>query len=117
MKRIVFCFLIFLFIPFSSSNGNGGTSTTSNSQQIPPIEPYAAIDDGFENRDGVIGDLVRIVRSNGWRCDSISAAMRKLPLFNPSKFGFKLSCNNNMYEYEIRNRGGIWVACIEKCEF
>ena len=46
MKRIVFCFLIFLFIPFSSSNGNGGTSTTSNSQQI-PIEPYAAIDDGF----------------------------------------------------------------------
>ena len=105
MKRIVFCFLIFLFIPFSAY-----------SQQI-PIEPYAAIDDGFENRDGVIGDLVRIVRSNGWRCDSISAAMRKLPLFNPSKFGFKLSCNNNMYEYEIRNRGGIWVACIEKCKF
>lgn len=105
MKRIVFCLLVFLFIPIPS-----------NSQQV-TIEPYAAIDDGFENKEGVIGDLVRIVRSNGWRCDSVSAAMRKLAFFNPSKFGFKLSCNNNMYKYEIRNRGGIWVACIEKCDF
>ena len=116
MKRIVFCFLIFLFIPFSSPNGQGGTSLSSNSHQI-PIEPYAAIDDGFADKEGVIGDLVALVRSNGWRCDSVSAAMRELPLFNPSKFGFKLSCNKNMYEYQIRNRGGIWVACIEKCKF
>ena len=68
-------------------------------------------------KKSVIGNLVALVRSNGWRCDSVSAAMRDIPLFNPSKFGFKLSCNKNMYEYQIRNRGGTWVACIEKCDF
>lgn len=107
LKRILslFAVLLFLFIP-----------VLSNSQQI-TIESNAVIDDGFEDRDGVIGDLVRLVRSNGWRCDSVSAAMRELPLFDPSKFGFRLSCNQFRYKYQFRSRGGIWTACIDKCDF
>ncbi len=105
MKRIVFVLLVFVFVPLPS-----------NSQQIPPIEPLADIDD-FEEKEGIIGDMVRIVRSNGWSCDSITAAKRKPVFLDPSKFGFILVCNNYRYLYEIRNRGGIWVGCMDKCDF
>ena len=75
------------------------------------IEPDAVICD-FEDPTKVVAELVVLVRKNGWRCDTVSFAC--IGLFTPK---FTLKCNENRYKYEVMDRAGRFVACIDKCKF
>lgn len=96
MKRIVFCFLISLFIPFSAYS------------QV-RIEPGAVIDSNFSK--GAVEQGVQIIRLYGYTCNSVSS------LLVGWKGNVKIKCNNYKYKYEIVDRGGRWVVCIDKCKF
>lgn len=124
MKTVLLA-LIFSTISFSTALGNGG-----GSEPLPPgyvvnkdahlsegegrlaglIEPDATISD-FENPRAVITELVGLVRAYGYRCDSVSHAR---PLF--FKPGFEIQCNNLRYQYQVVDKGGRWVVCLNKCK-
>lgn len=56
----------------------------------------------------VANALAALVRLNGYRCDSISAARKFL-----SGRGFVLNCNNWSYKYEIEDKGGRWIVSVQ----
>ncbi|MYB27259.1 MAG: hypothetical protein F4X32_07175 [Candidatus Dadabacteria bacterium] len=114
--------LVFSTISFSTALGNGGEP-----EPLPPgyvvnkdahlsegegrlIEPDATISD-FENPHAVVRELVGLVRAYGYRCDSVSHAR---PLF--FKPGFEIQCNNLRYQYQVVDKGGRWVVCLNKCK-
>lgn len=120
MKKILLA-LVFSTIPFSTALGNGGEP-----EPLPPgyvvnkdahlsegegrlIEPDATISD-FKT-PGVVTELVGLVRAYGYRCDTVSHAR---PLF--FKPGFEIQCNNLRYQYQVVDRGGRWVVCLNKCK-
>ena len=55
--------------------------------------------------------LAQLIESQGYRCDSISAA-------SPMIFtrGFDVTCNGWRYSYEIEDRGGRWTVCYDDCD-
>jgi hypothetical protein len=73
-----------------------------------PIEPDAIISPEFQNHKGAMEDAVLLVRTRGWRCDSISG-------FASMTFsrGFHLYCNKYSYEYDIEDKGGKWTATLK----
>ena len=73
------------------------------------IEPNALIDSNFSR--GAVEQGVQIIRLYGYTCNSVSS------LSVGWKGNVKIKCNNYKYEYEIVDRGGMWVVCIEKCKF
>ena len=75
---------------------------------IAPVEPEAVISDGLETEEFV--DLaVKLIRANGWRCDSLSA-MRPF-LWGGS--GMVVYCNSYRYGYEIADKGGVPVVTMK----
>jgi hypothetical protein len=73
-----------------------------------PIEPNAVIDDKLKSDMKLMRELVTVVRTKEFRCDSISA-LRPLQ----SSHGYKLACNRLQYKYNIEDRSGHWVATVE----
>ena len=61
-----------------------------------------------EKRMELLNALANMIRLNGWRCDSISAA--RTMLFSR---GYAVSCNGYAYSYEIEDRGGQWVVSLD----
>ena len=49
-----------------------------------------------------------LVRAFGYRCDSVSAFM---PF--ALSHGFRLTCNNNRYAYELKDVGGRWQVTVK----
>jgi hypothetical protein len=73
------------------------------------LEPNAVINDGsWEDEEGAINFAVKMVRLNGYRCDSVNA------LFHLSwgRPGAVLKCNYR-YTYDIEDKGGHWVVTVE----
>lgn len=86
-------------------------STAAAFAQDVRIEPDAVLGSDVENLSNlqeVLNAFAGMIRRNGWRCDSISAARK----FMFSR-GFTVICNDYAYEYEIRDRGGQWVATLK----
>jgi hypothetical protein len=80
-------------------------STQAHAQSI-PVEPDAIMSKNAPL--AVIDPAVRIIRANGWRCDSVSS----LVPFVMSR-GFSIVCNHFSYKYELEDRGGNWVATLK----
>jgi hypothetical protein len=76
---------------------------------IAPLEPDAHISDGWEDEEGAINFAVKMVRLNGYRCDSVSA----LRPFLWGGRGAVLKCNQYDYSYDIADKGGHWVVTVE----
>ena len=75
------------------------------------IESDAIISDSFlEFRDTyeVLEALAKLIRSYGWKCDSISVASTFV-----FSVGFNLTCNQFRYSYEISDKGGRWVVELD----
>ena len=49
-----------------------------------------------------------MVKIYGYRCDSISSFM---PFILSA--GYKISCNNYRYSYELEDKGGRWVVTVQ----
>lgn len=135
MKKLLLV-LVFCIVPFSVAFGNGGEVPLPSEwkHRLPSdwehrktearpsrweeeraavarlIEPDATIGD-FEDPNAVIRELVGLVRSYGYKCDSVSHARRLF--FKP---GFEIQCNNLRYTYQVVDRGGRWVVCLDKCK-
>ena len=73
-----------------------------------PIEPDAVLIDHSADTIHDINELVRLVRTDDYRCDSVSS-------FRPLIFsqGFQLGCNNFAYTYDIQDKGGHWIVTVE----
>lgn len=73
-----------------------------------PIERDAVINSKLRGETQALEEMVRLVRANGYRCDSISAA-------RPMMFsrGFVLVCNGFAYEFEIEDKGGRWRVTVK----
>jgi hypothetical protein len=52
--------------------------------------------------------LVSIVRSNGYKCDSVSAWRPWI-----TSRGSTLTCNGFRYSYELADKGGNWVVTVD----
>ena len=70
-----------------------------------PIEPAAAIDDDLRGNAKLLNELVKFVRENDYRCDTISAVR---PF--AGSHGFSLVCNRFGNRYEIEGKGGQWIV-------
>lgn len=70
-----------------------------------PVESDAIIDRDISQQ--IIDAGAGLIRANGWKCDSVSAA-------RPFLFsrGVSIVCNKFRYSYEIADRGGNWIAKI-----
>lgn len=66
------------------------------------IEDDANIFKGIDQ--GAIEVMVRIVKRNGYVCNSVSAVTPMV-----LSRGFTLYCNKYSYEYTIEDKGGYWV--------
>ena len=79
-----------------------------------PIEPEVKIYSDLKKPEVTINGILGLIHLNGWRCDSISNVREKMSF---STAGYKISCNYFRYSYEVVDRAGTWVACINKCKF
>jgi hypothetical protein len=70
------------------------------------IEPGAYIDSDLNG--STINAVVAMVRSNDFRCDSISNARSMF-----TARGIQLVCNHFDYTYDIEDKGGHWVVKVE----
>lgn len=75
---------------------------------VVPIDSGARFGDEAMKSRQLHTEIVELVRSSGYRCDSISALIK----FNSSR-GFNLTCNNYTYKYEIEDVGGRWKVTID----
>jgi hypothetical protein len=73
-----------------------------------PLEPDALMSDDLKGKTKLIEDLVRLVRANGYRCNSISSV--RSMMFSK---GFVLICNHFDYKYEIEDKGGNWQVTVD----
>jgi hypothetical protein len=71
-----------------------------------PFEPEARV--VVSHKAEFFNALTGLVKGNGYRCDSISAAR---PFFLSA--GYTLSCNDYRYEYEIADKGGRWIVTVK----
>lgn len=73
-----------------------------------PVELNAVINEKLEGRTDILEGMANLVRANGYRCDSISAA-------RPMVFsrGFVLVCNGFAYEYQLEDKGGRWRVTVK----
>lgn len=106
-----------LGIATGPSSGNAAPkaqSTTAPQVTAPPerllapLEPNVVMLEEHKTNTGALNSLVHLVRSNGFKCDSISA-MRP---FLTSR-GFTLTCNRFDYQYEIEDKGGNWKVTVK----
>ncbi len=75
-------------------------SPTANPTDV-PLESDAIVYEKFKSDSRLLNLLVRLVKANNLRCDSISAVSPYA--LSP---GFNLSCNQFRYSYEIEDEGG-----------
>jgi len=73
------------------------------------VEPGAQLSDGFE-KPKFLAAVQTLVKLNGYRCDSISAAIEYV--FS-SADGLTLTCNHYKYSYDITDRGGRWEVKVK----
>lgn len=73
-----------------------------------PIEPGATITDQLKSESAAIEKMGGLIRSKGYRCDSISAARQML-----IGRGFVIHCNRYSYQYEIEDKGGNWGVTVK----
>jgi len=57
---------------------------------------------------GVTGELVRMVKLQGWKCDSLSNVHKSQWDGN-----FMLNCDRNSHVYEIEDMGGRWIVIVK----
>lgn len=82
----------------------GPSAMTSNVQ----IEPSAAIDADLRANSKFLNELVKFVRENEYRCDTISAVRPAV-----KSRGFRLVCNRFANRYDIEDKGGHWIVNTE----
>ncbi|AXI03265.1 hypothetical protein [Aquirhabdus parva] len=73
-----------------------------------PLEQGAGVTESMKKQKKFLASMVEMVRSYGYRCDSISGVVP----FAFSK-GYNLWCNHSDYHYEIADKGGEWVVTID----
>ena len=56
-----------------------------------------------------IEPAVGMIRTMGWRCDTISSLRKWI-----SKRGFTMKCNSFSYSYDFEDRGGKWGVSLSK---
>lgn len=81
-------------------------ATGARAQTSAPIEPDAVLIASDPGTLKVINDAVQLVRSDGYRCDTVSG-------FRPLIFstGFELICNRFEFTYDLRDKGrGVQVS-------
>ena len=73
-----------------------------------PFESDAVISAEINNKSEFFNTLVSIVKANDYRCDTISSIA-------PFVFsaGYKFSCNQYRYEYDIADKGGRWIVTVK----
>lgn len=74
--------------------------------QATPIESDAVIYETITKQQ--VYALANFVRANGYRCDSVSAALPWV-----FSFGFTLRCNGYRHEYKITDKGGTWIVAVK----
>lgn len=62
-----------------------------------------------EYSDEVKRDAMNIIQAYGYTCSSID----HMSPFLLSGSGFKVTCNNYRYMYEIEDKGGRWVVTVK----
>jgi hypothetical protein len=82
-------------------------SSTANPTDV-PIESDAIMQEKYKDDSRLMNLLVRLVKANNFRCDSISSISAYA-----FSHGFNLSCNNFRYHYEIEDKGGHPVVKVE----
>ncbi len=65
------------------------------------------ISDGLKENPIAINQLVNVIRTYGYKCDSISGAYEMV-----FSRGFKVNCNHNTYMYLVEDKGGTFVATL-----
>lgn len=80
------------------------TLTSASLANATPVENnadlYSPITREFA---GILGD---VVSSSGYRCDSVSGAVK-------SRKVFRVNCNGYRYTYEIKDIGGQWRIFVK----
>lgn len=77
-----------------------------------PIEPDAVISGANEMQRSQLPSLIEsavgLIRSHGWKCDSISSVrpFRMSP-------GIAVICNQYNYTYELWDQGGNWLIALK----
>ena len=84
------------------------TIAIASDVKIEPDVVFSSHIEQLDNRQEVLNILAGMIRSRGWRCDSISSA-RKLVFAK----GFEIACNWFDYQYLIKDRGGQWVVTLK----
>jgi hypothetical protein len=83
--------------------------TTPAFAQNVPIEPdaYLSPPDTVPRSQllAAMDASVALIRASGWRCDTISGFRVLL-----WETGYNIHCNQFRYHYEVKDRGGRWVA-------
>ena len=69
------------------------------------LEKGASVSKSLEENPDSLYEIVRIIKSYGYKCNSISGAYLK----SFSK-GVNVFCNDFYYQYLLENRGGNWVV-------
>lgn len=72
------------------------------------IEKGAQIFGAVEGRMDIVDTLVKFVKANGNRCDSVSSASD-----NMFSKGYTLICNKYNYTYQILDKGGKWYLQVD----
>lgn len=86
-----------------------GTSTSRTASPLAtPIERDAVISDDFKGKADVIEALVTVVRSKGYRCDSVTRV--GVSLFSRA---IHLGCNQFRYRYDVEDKGGNWTVTVK----
>ena len=103
MKIFVLSIAVVLITSVSATAANSGT------QPEYTIEKAAQIYGAVEGRMDIVDALVMIVKANGNRCDSVSAASD-----NVFSKGYTLKCNKYNYTYQILDKGGKWFLQVDQ---
>ena len=73
-----------------------------------PVEPDSRARDLVALSLDVVDSAIQLIKANGYRCDTISAA-RAMSLTR----GLIVVCNRYAYKYELKDRGGNWVVTVD----
>jgi hypothetical protein len=72
-----------------------------------PIEKNAVLLNDSKEWRAWTEDLVRLVRSNNFSCESVSSSGLML-----LSRGYVLSCNQFRYTYDVQDKGGHWIVSV-----
>ena len=70
------------------------------------VEPDAVLGPNIDPK--LLDELVSMILTTGFRCDSISHA--RMLAFSR---GYAVSCNLYAYQYLIKDRGGTWIVTLD----